>query len=279
MARQIRRHVRNNVVGYIALFLVLAGVASGSVTIAPRNSVVSSSIDNGQVKTPDLAAGAVTRAKVACKGNDPQDVMVKAGPLCVDRYEASVWSKPNGGTQFGVSSGNYPCADSGQDCKGKIFARSVRGVQPSGYITWFQAQAALANSGKRLPTNAEWQQAVTGTPDDTGPSTTPCNTRSGSAKNTGASAGCRSIYGVNDMVGNYREWTADWEQVPEGCGAWSFAGGDTQCFKGANAGTTEPAGLMRGDAYNDGTSAGPLAVDAFPVLSDNTDYNGFRGVR
>src|SRR5256885_10575002 len=30
--------------------------------------------------------------------------------------------------------------------------------------TYFQAQQALANSGKRLPTNAEWQAAVAGTP-------------------------------------------------------------------------------------------------------------------
>ncbi|MPZ91072.1 MAG: hypothetical protein GEU68_05495 [Actinobacteria bacterium] len=52
----------------------------------------------------------------------------------------------------GVSSDDYPCNDNGQNCKGKIYARSVAGVTPSRYITWFQAQQALANSGKRLPT-------------------------------------------------------------------------------------------------------------------------------
>ena len=39
-----------------------------------------------------------------------------------------------------------PCGDDGQDCQGLIYARSVRGVTPSRHITWFQAQAALANS-------------------------------------------------------------------------------------------------------------------------------------
>ena len=58
-----------------------------------------------------------------------------------------------------------PCADNGQNCADDIFAVSLAGVTPSARITWFQAQAACANAGKRLPTNAEWQVAVAGTPD------------------------------------------------------------------------------------------------------------------
>ncbi|MGH8477343.1 MAG: SUMF1/EgtB/PvdO family nonheme iron enzyme, partial [Methylococcales bacterium] len=63
--------------------------------------------------------------------------MVKVGPLCVDAYEASVWNTP----------------------AGAIYARSEAGETPSGKITWFQAQQACVNAGKRLPTNAEWQMA------------------------------------------------------------------------------------------------------------------------
>src|SRR5438874_617328 len=84
-----------------------------------------------------------------------------------------------GGTQYGVSSADYPCLANGNDCKGKIYARSVAGVTPSRSITWFQAQQALANSGKRLPTNAEWQQAAAGTPDPgASPGVQDCNTNS-----------------------------------------------------------------------------------------------------
>src|SRR5207237_7649964 len=112
--------------------------------------------------------------------------MVKVGPTCIDRYEDSVWSKPNGGKQYGVSSADYPCNANGQDCS-HIYARSVKGVKPSRFITYFQAQQALANSGKRLPTNAEWQAAVAGTPDSSA-----CNVNTIPAQNTGANAGCVS---------------------------------------------------------------------------------------
>src|SRR5262249_8027121 len=109
----------------------------------------------------------------ACQGNGSGDEMVAAGAVCIDKYEVSVWSSPTGGTQYGASSDNYPvaCTDTGQGCKagsaGEIYARSVPGVTPSGNITYFQAQAALANVGKRLPSNAEWQQAAAGTPEST----------------------------------------------------------------------------------------------------------------
>ena len=106
----------------------------------------------------------------------PSD-MVSVGGFCIDKYEASVWDSPTGTTQYGVGVDDYPCSDNGQNCT-NIYARSVAGVLPSAWITWFQAQQACHNVGKRLPTNAEWQQAVAGTPDP-GPDngTTDCNTR------------------------------------------------------------------------------------------------------
>ena len=127
-----------------------------------------------------------------------------SGTVCMDKYEASVWRVPNpttankglvkkiqqgkatvadlaagGATQLGTASDDYaPCADSGQNCANDIYAVSLPGVTPSAYITWFQAQAACENARKRLPSNAEWQAAVAGTPDP-GPDngTTDCNTR------------------------------------------------------------------------------------------------------
>ena len=121
----------------------------------------------------------------------------------MDKYEASVWRVPNptttnkglvakiqqgeataalltagGATLLGTTTDDYaPCADSGQNCTNDIYAVSLPGVTPSAFITWFQAQQACKNAGKRLPSNAEWQAAVAGTPDP-GPDngTTDCNT-------------------------------------------------------------------------------------------------------
>jgi hypothetical protein len=64
MASRIRSHLTGNIVGYVALFLALGGSAY-AVATAPKNSVVSRSIKNGQVKKADLGNGAVTTKKFA----------------------------------------------------------------------------------------------------------------------------------------------------------------------------------------------------------------------
>src|SRR5439155_4806066 len=95
-----------------------------------------------------------------------------------------------------------------------LYAVSIAGVQPTGCATWFQAQQACALSGKRLPTNAEWQMAVAGSPDPGGVDngTTDCNVAAtgGASVNTGSRSACVSRWGAFDMVGNMGEWTADW---------------------------------------------------------------------
>lgn len=87
--------------------------------------------------------------------------MVSVGPICVDKYEASVWSRPPNargtpqGTQFGLAADDYPCSDNGNNCSRpgsskRIFAVSAPRVVPSQRMTWFQAQQACVNVGKRL---------------------------------------------------------------------------------------------------------------------------------
>lgn len=232
---------------------------------------------------------------------------VVSGTVCVDTYEASVWRVPDatdankglvkrirqgkvtadeltaaGATPLGIGFDDYaPCADSGQNCGDDIFAVSLPGVVPSAYITWFQAQAACQNSAKRLPSNAEWQAAVLGTPDpgaDDG--TTDCNSTSQPGQEptlTGSRSACKSESGAYDMVGNEYEWVAEWVQRSTGCSAWNSTG-DTQCFLGA-ATTGEPGALIRGGSFFSGTQAGPLAVDSSLSPSGSTNRNGFRCVR
>jgi formylglycine-generating enzyme required for sulfatase activity len=148
--------------------------------------------------------------------------MVRVGPLCMDRYEVSVWTKPpssNGksqGRQLGLTPDDYPCSYDGNDCTNKIFAASIPGVKPSAFLTWFQAQQACLSVGKRLPTNAEWQAAAAGTPDtgDADDHVSTCNTDGEpmSFVPTGSRKNCVSNFGVFDMVGNAGEMVADWIQ-------------------------------------------------------------------
>jgi len=136
-------------------------------------------------------------------------------------------------------------------------------------MTWFQAQVACRNSRKRLPSNAEWQAAVIGTPDpgsDNG--TTDCNTTAAigwpeDPVATGSRSTCVSSGGAFDMVGNREEFVADWLPRSTDCSAWQGAvspTGDQQCLVGA-ATAGEPGVLLRGGSFNFvSTSAGPLTV-------------------
>jgi hypothetical protein len=276
IGRRLRGHVRANVVGYLALFVALGGTgawAAEKVTSndIARNAVHSKHIANRHVRTPDLANGAVTAPKLGCRGNGSADKMVRVGSVCIDKYENSIWTKKTGGQPI---TGAIPCGPNGQDCKGKIFARSVRGVAPRGEITWFQAQQALANSGKRLPTSAEWQAAVAGTPDGA-----PCRVSGGSALNTGAAIGCVSDWGANDMVGNLSEWVADWVPQSTGCSTWEPFSDDAMCLSGAAIGSGAPGVLIRGGDFEDTTVAGPLKVLATNPPQAPDDTLGFRGGR
>jgi hypothetical protein len=226
----------------------------------------------------------------SCQGQDASDVMVQVGPLCVDKYEASVWDTADGsGTQFGdtANGDNYLCSDNGNDCTAgtanPIYARSQAGVEPSRYITWFQAQQACANVGKRLLTNAEWQMAAAGTP---GADDGTCN-GSGSIAHTDANAGCVSTYGAVNMAGNVWEWVADWIQgnlvnVSNNPNTPLY-GSDSMINTGAaseqGGGANFPAAILRGGGVGDTTGIGIFAFAAYHGPSNNSDVFGFRCAR
>jgi sulfatase-modifying factor enzyme 1 len=249
-----------------------------------------------------LASVSLTLTHGTASANTCTPDSVSVGPLCVDKYEASVWEihgrstlipqirngtatadtlRTGAAIQRGVGDAtDYPCDENGNDCD-TIYAVSIPGVRPSANITWFQAQQACLNAGKRLLTNAEWQGAVAGTPDPgTDNGSTDCNISGlDSAVNTGSRAACVSRWGVFDMVGNLWEWVADWGVPSLFCAPELFPGtGDFNCLTGVDT-SYGPGALLRGGSFGYGALAGVFAVDGGSEPSWPDRKIGFRCAR
>ena len=240
---------------------------------------------------------------------------VAVGPICIDKYEASVWNiaptqeklirrvqrgranaadLTNGGaTQHGITTDDYDsanCSDTGNGCT-RVYAVSIPGVTPARFLTWFQAAAACRNAGKRLLTNAEWQAAAFGTPDPGvgGNGIATCNTGAPNVLPTGSAASCVSDIGAFDMVGNLWEWVADWIQgdsnpfAPQTGGTTNATYGN-DLMSGTNPAQTQgdgqnfPAAVERGGSfgYGNGTAAGVFALSAAQAPSATFSDLGFR---
>jgi formylglycine-generating enzyme required for sulfatase activity len=223
---------------------------------------------------------------------------VEVGPTCVDKYEGSLWNIPpankrliekikkgkatlddliaGGATQHGCDESPYnhapfpPTFPLDGNWTAPLYAVSVPGVLPTACISWLQAEQACALSGKGLLTNQEWQRAAASTPDGL-----PCNIGHNGPVLTGT-AGCVSVWGTFDMVGNVLEWAAEW--VPMStfpCGHWDFSD-DEQCLVGALT-TGSPGALLRGGTFDSGPFAGVLNINAgHPPTASGSIKLGFR---
>ena len=287
-------------VKFAGLFQGRFGVYSVSLVVLTIASFLSLSVMPGSSTS---ASGEALGGGNGCPVN-----MVRVGPLCVDKYEASVWSEPPASdgkprvTRFGLTSDDYPCSFNGSDCSGAhpIYAESLPGRRPSAFITWFQAQQACLNVGKRLPSNAEWQGAAAGTPTEYEPGADDgvhdCNTSTAKhVVGTGTRNRCVSSFCAFDMVGNLIEWTADWTQgssvpfAPSLGTAGPDFGDDfmlgTNPASSAGAGENFPSVLARGGGFRaglfspNGSGAGVFAVNAHFSPAVSAEDGGFRCVQ
>lgn len=259
-----------------------------------------------RVGTPDCPTGyerdATATSIVLCRKGNDEVVRVGSGASAfwIDRYEASVWSDPEGrGTQFGAGRDDYPetFPDNGQVRQSQfLFALSRASVAPSTNVTWFQAHVACRAGGKRLPTNEEWQYAMMGT-EDPGASTGAggqCVTTAPGARETGRGLGCVSRWGAQDGIGNVQEYVADWYAAPllsdlgppeQPAPRWGTAYGSDFAHWIASVSvlpSTErsrlPSAMARGGWYNDGSGAGVFSVSLAASPAFSVHVLGFRCV-
>lgn len=231
---------------------------------------------------------------------------VEVGPICVDKYEESVWSIPpeqeklikkvkkgkvaladltaGGAVQISPSKSCSPAFPGSFPVTGNwttpLYAVSIPGVPPTACISWFQAEQACALSGKRLLNNQEWQRAAAGTPvpEVAGDLTTSCAITSGGPVTTGSRSACVSRWGVFDMVGNVWEWVADWVPLSTGCAPDLFGTSDANCLAGAST-TAGPGALIRGSDWGRGPHAGVFAINGGSDPSSQFNNFGFRCAR
>jgi len=185
---------------------------------------------------PPIPAPAVEAAMIAIPAGEftmgsenkierpPHTVFV--GAFEIDQFEAT-----NGQFEkFVAETGYVTDAEKAGETSWRYYAKD-KPQHPVVKVSWNDAKAYCAWTGKRLPTEAEWEKAARGTDGRTYPWGNDWNVNKANTKDAGYRGAIivgsfpagSSPYGVMDMAGNVSEWTSDWFQPYPG-----YPGGDNE---------------------------------------------------
>jgi formylglycine-generating enzyme required for sulfatase activity len=230
------------------------------------------------------------------------DIMVKTGTYWTDKYETRIIdvSGPTWKDNDDAAAADPADTDirgNGQGLPPTWMAFSQKANGSSG-MSWFVAQKAAGNAGKRLITNAEWQLASSGTLRG---DATPQPTYGEDWSTLTITDQDISMFGIVGMVGSLNEWVADWGQYGPDNGlatgatkdqgasygndvAWNVAGAALTNNTSISGGgyvyvAGLPAAIIRSGSSDHGTGAG--VFDFYTVASPTFWYprQGFRCAR
>ncbi len=168
------------------------------------------------VPAGEFRMGCNKKVDKQCSKDEKPYHKVHLDAFYIDKYEVTV-------EQYAacVRAGKCKKPNAGGTCN---WGKSDRGNHPINCVDWYQAKSYCEWTGRRLPTEAEWEKAARGTDGRKYPWGNQKATCDYAVMNENNQSGCgrgstwpvggkprgASPYGAMDMAGNVWEWCADW---------------------------------------------------------------------